>query len=66
ETPARLAFVLGDADYYERFGYSAQLARPFASPYAGDAFMALWLCDTLSVPDAGVAHHAPAFGRVGA
>lgn len=36
-------FVLGHPAYYPRFGFSAAAARKFASPYAGDAFMALEL-----------------------
>jgi len=36
-------FVLGHPAYYPRFGFSAAAARKLASPYAGDAFMALEL-----------------------
>lgn len=35
--------VVGHPDYYPRFGFSAALARKLASPYAGEAFMALEL-----------------------
>jgi putative acetyltransferase len=35
--------VLGHPDYYPRFGFSPELARHLAAPYAGDAFMALAL-----------------------
>ncbi|MFT3978118.1 MAG: N-acetyltransferase [Sphingomonas bacterium] len=61
-----LSFVLGEPDYYNRFGYDAAVARNFASPYAGDYFMALPLQGGL-VP-CGVreeARHAPAFARLG-
>ena len=61
-----LSFVLGEPDYYSRFGYDAAVARNFASPYAGDYFMALPLQGGL-VP-CGVreeARHAPAFARLG-
>ena len=61
-----LSFVLGDPQFYGRFGYDAAVARNFTSPYAGDAFMALPLQGGL-VP-CGVreaAHHAPAFARLG-
>jgi putative acetyltransferase len=34
-------FVLGDAKYYARFGFSVALAGGFESPYAGEHFMAL-------------------------
>lgn len=40
-------FVLGHPAYYPRFGFSAAVASKLASPYAGDAFMALEL-----IPDA--------------
>jgi putative acetyltransferase len=39
----RIAIVVGHPEYYPRFGFSADLARPLASPYAGDAWMALEL-----------------------
>jgi putative acetyltransferase len=35
--------VVGHPAYYTRFGFSAELARKLASPYAGEAFMALEL-----------------------
>lgn len=62
-----LSFVLGDPEFYGRFGYDAALARNFASPYAGDYFLGLPLQGGL-VP-CGVreaAHHAPAFAKLGA
>ncbi|WEK41833.1 MAG: N-acetyltransferase [Candidatus Sphingomonas colombiensis] len=61
-----LSFVLGEPEYYGRFGYDAAVARNFASPYAGDYFMALPLQGGL-LP-CGVreeARHAPAFARSG-
>jgi len=39
----QIVLVLGWPDYYARFGFSAALARPLTSPYAGDHFMALEL-----------------------
>jgi putative acetyltransferase len=36
-------FVLGDPDYYRRFGFAASLVADFASRYAGPHFMALAL-----------------------
>lgn len=61
-----LCFVLGDPAFYGRFGFAADLARGFASPYAGDYFMALALQGGL-VPCGvrGAAAHAPAFARLG-
>lgn len=38
-----IVFVLGDPAYYERFGFSREMARGFACVYAGDYFMALAL-----------------------
>jgi putative acetyltransferase len=36
-------FVLGDPKFYGKFGFSAELASGFDSPYAGEHFMALAL-----------------------
>ena len=61
-----LSFVLGEPEFYGRFGYDAAVARNFGSPYAGDYFMALALQGGLV--QCGVreeAHHAPAFARLG-
>jgi putative acetyltransferase len=58
----RGVFVLGDPAYYGRLGFSAEAARPFASPFAGDHFMLARLGgDT----PAGAVRHAPAFDRLG-
>jgi putative acetyltransferase len=34
-------FVLGDPEYYQRFGFDIEAANGFDSPYAGPHFMAL-------------------------
>ena len=60
-TGEALVFVLGEPDYYARFGFSAATAAPFASPYAGPYFMALALRPGLAPPAAGTAAYAPAF-----
>lgn len=60
-----VVFVLGEPDYYARFGFSAEAAAPFASPYAGPYFMALWLRPNADPPCAGEAHYAPAFAKLG-
>ena len=60
---AAIAFVVGDADYYGRFGFRCETAAPFASPYAGPHFMAQWLSSP-RVPSSGQAEYAPAFGRL--
>lgn len=36
-------FVLGHPDFYDRLGFSAELAAQFSSPYSGPAFMAFEL-----------------------
>ncbi len=59
-----LVFVLGDPDYYGRFGFRLEAAAPFASPYAGPHFMAQWLSSPRS-PAEGRADYAPAFGGLG-
>jgi putative acetyltransferase len=43
ESGHRIVIVLGHAAFYERFGFSVQLARPLRSPYSGPNFMALAL-----------------------
>ena len=58
----QISFVLGHPDYYPRFGYSAETARPFASPFAGPHFMALLLDKGVPLPESGRARYAPAFG----
>jgi len=39
----RIVIVLGHPEYYPRFGFSAKLAEPLRSPYAGPSFMAFEL-----------------------
>src|SRR5262249_6788926 len=51
-------FVLGDVGYYRRFGFDAELARGFTSPYAGEHFMALALAGEPPCLT-GVLEHAP-------
>lgn len=53
-----LVFVLGHADYYPRFGFAAETAKPFTAPWSGPHFMALRLTEggpasgTLTYPKA--------------
>ena len=56
-----LVFLLGEPDYYARFGFSAATAAPFASPYAGPWFVALALQPGFPPPTAGEAAYARAF-----
>ncbi len=60
-----LCFALGEPAFYARFGFDADFACNFASPYAGDYFLALPLQGGLM--PCGVrehAHHAPAFANL--
>jgi putative acetyltransferase len=54
--------VVGHPDYYPRFGFSAALARPLASPFSGDAFMALELTTGALKGGAGRVVYPTAFG----
>ena len=55
-----LVFLVGEPNYYRRFGFDPATAAPFASPYAGPYFMALALNDA-ALPATGRAEYAPAF-----
>ncbi len=59
-----VVFVLGEPVYYG-FGFSAEAAAPFESPYAGPFLMAQWLRPDVAPPASGSAAYAPAFGRLG-
>ena len=54
-----LVFVLGDPDYYTRFGFALETARPFTCVYAGPYFMALRLSD--ATPSGGTVRYPSAF-----
>ena len=60
-TGEELVFLLGEPDYYARFGFSAAAAAPFASPYAGPYFMALALHPGFEPRAEGEAAYARAF-----
>ena len=62
-TGEQMIFVLGEPDYYTRFGFTTEAARLYASPYAGDHFMALRL-DGAALPRSGKADYAPAFSKL--
>src|SRR3546814_14909216 len=59
-----IAFLLGEPEYYRRFGFDPRVAAPFSSPYAGPYFMALALCDGFKLPERGRAEYAEAFARL--
>jgi putative acetyltransferase len=54
-------FVLGDPHYYARFGFSAEAAACFETPYAGPYFLALALDGRDLSAHAGSLDYAPAF-----
>jgi putative acetyltransferase len=59
----RIALVLGHPTYYPRFGFSAKLAGPIASPFAaGDAWMAAELAAGALAGVAGWVEYPPPFG----
>jgi putative acetyltransferase len=57
-------FVLGDPNYYERFGFDREAAAGFTTPYAGRHFMMLRLSSSLPTTT-GELRHAPAFTALG-
>jgi putative acetyltransferase len=64
ETGEEMVFVVGEPEYYSRFGFSAQTAKPFASPYAGPYLMALSLREGWALPGSGEAAYARAFSQL--
>ncbi|MDM9623486.1 N-acetyltransferase [Rhizobium sp. S96] len=63
EMGASAIFVLGDPEYYGRFGFRADLATGFSSPYAGRHFMVLPLASALE-STLGQVDYAPAFSSL--
>jgi putative acetyltransferase len=59
-----IVFVLGNPELYGRFGFRAQTAAPFASPYTGAELMAQWLSSPRTAAS-GRADHARAFAGLG-
>ncbi|MFD0916116.1 GNAT family N-acetyltransferase [Pseudahrensia aquimaris] len=57
-------FVLGDREYYERFGFTTVAAKNFNSPYEGDNFLALELKPGCLTGQHGDVRHADAFGKL--
>ena len=57
-------FLLGDPGYYSRFGFRADLAAAFASPYAGPHFMALELVESALAGKGGDVAYAHAFAAL--
>lgn len=55
----KIVFVLGDPDYYKRFGFSHETAKAFGCAYQGDDLQALRLSP--DAPTAGEVVYSPAF-----
>jgi putative acetyltransferase len=53
-------FVLGDADYYDRFGFDPAIGARFDTPYAGEEWLGLALNDA-PLPKRAEVRHARAF-----
>ena len=60
----RAVFLLGEPDYYGRFGFRADTAAPFASPYAGPYFLALELAPDALAGRSGPVEYARAFAAL--
>jgi putative acetyltransferase len=56
------AVVLGDPDYYPRFGFSAQAAQNLRAPFSGPVFMAMELIPGSLEGVTGRVRYAAAFG----
>src|SRR6516165_4423395 len=62
EAGHRVVVVLGHADYYPRFGFSARLAERLKAPFSGAAFMALELMPGALANVTGEVRYPPPFG----
>jgi putative acetyltransferase len=58
----RIVIVVGHPEYYPRFGFSPELARPLRSQFSGDAWMALELVPGAMQGVAGRVKYPPPFG----
>lgn len=57
-----LVFVLGEPDYYGRFGFDYDAAAQFTSPFPKPYFQSLALTDR--APRSGLVHYAAAFSAL--
>jgi putative acetyltransferase len=62
ESGESLVFVLGEPEYYGRFGFRTEPAARFVSPYAGPYFQSLSLSDC--APSPGTVRYARAFAAL--
>ncbi|MBI4582986.1 MAG: N-acetyltransferase [Planctomycetes bacterium] len=58
----KIAVVLGKPSFYQRFGFSAELAKRLDSPFAGEAFMAVELIQGALEGVRGQVRYPPPFG----
>lgn len=58
----RIAIVLGHPEFYPRFGFSSELARPLAAPFSGPSWMALELAPGALAGVEGMVRYPPPFG----
>ena len=58
----QIVVVVGDPDYYSRFGFSSAKATPLESPFPREAFMALELVEGALKGVHGAVIYPPAFG----
>ena len=61
---ADMIFVVGDTEFYGRFGFEGETALPFVSPYAGHHFQALLLNQDVGSVRRGTASYARAFDEL--
>jgi putative acetyltransferase len=59
-----MLFVVGDPDYYSRFGFSTEAAARYRSPYRGPQFMGLPLAPNLPTPYEADAAYPAAFDQL--
>lgn len=58
----KLCFVLGEENYYKRFGYTNEIASHYKSPYSSPYLLACkW---SQNIPQAGSVKYAQAFANV--
>jgi putative acetyltransferase len=61
ESGHEIVIVLGHPEFYPRFGFTAECARPLKSCYAGPAFMAIALSDGALDGVSGEVRYSPPF-----
>jgi putative acetyltransferase len=62
EQGARIVVVVGHPEFYPRFGFSAELARPLKSPFSGEIWMAAELIPAALEGVTGKVAYPPPFG----